>query len=292
MPHADSNGVRLYFEEAGRGAPIIFVHEFAGDLRSWEPQLRHFSRRYRCIAFNARGYPPSDVPKSRSQYSQVAAIEDIRSIMRHLRLAKAHIIGCSMGGYATLLFGLAYPRLAHSLTAIGAGSGSDPLQRKQFLAASAAAVDRYEEGGLAAALKPYMTQANRVQLMAKDPRAWAEFAAHFLEGSALGRAHTVRGVTMRRPSIYSLERGFARLAVPTHLIVGDEDEDPLGPNLFIKRVCAAARLTVVPSSGHVVNVEEPQIFNRITGDFLSLVDSGGWRPRGRPAARGATAKRQ
>src|SRR3954467_7806283 len=71
MPHATTDdGIRLYYEETGAGTPLIFVHEFAGDTRSWEPQVRHFARRYRCITFNARGYPPSDVPQTPSQYSQ------------------------------------------------------------------------------------------------------------------------------------------------------------------------------------------------------------------------------
>ena len=70
MPFVDSGGVRLAYEETGRGYPVIFVHEFAGDLESWEPQLAHFARRYRCVAFNARGYPPSDVPSDPDAYSQ------------------------------------------------------------------------------------------------------------------------------------------------------------------------------------------------------------------------------
>jgi pimeloyl-ACP methyl ester carboxylesterase len=71
MPElATDDGVKLHYEEAGSGSPIVFVHEFAGDARSWEPQLRHFSRRYRCIAYNARGYPPSDVPEDVERYSQ------------------------------------------------------------------------------------------------------------------------------------------------------------------------------------------------------------------------------
>src|ERR1700730_11465850 len=115
MPYADSNGVRLYYEEAGKGTPIVFVHEFAADLRSWEPQVRHFSRRYRCVAFNARGYPPSDVPKAKSAYSQRIAADDIANVMRHIGLINAHIIGCSMGGFATVHFGLNYPRMAKSL---------------------------------------------------------------------------------------------------------------------------------------------------------------------------------
>src|SRR2546430_1953866 len=134
MPHAAADdGVKLYYEEAGVGEPIVFVHEFAGDHRSWELQMRFFSRRYRCIAYNARGYPPSDVPKRWQVYSQNQAADDIENVMRHLRLRKAHIIGCSMGGFATVHFGLRHARLALSLTAIGVGYGSDSDKRKQFL---------------------------------------------------------------------------------------------------------------------------------------------------------------
>ncbi|HUN45026.1 MAG TPA: alpha/beta fold hydrolase, partial [Stellaceae bacterium] len=114
MPHLTADdGVRLYYEEVGSGTPIVFVHEFAGDHRSWEPQLRFFSRRYRCVAYNARGYPPSDVPADAQRYSQDRARDDIRSVLDALKLEKAHVVGLSMGGFATLHFGMHYPDRAH-----------------------------------------------------------------------------------------------------------------------------------------------------------------------------------
>jgi pimeloyl-ACP methyl ester carboxylesterase len=279
MPFARSNGVNLYYEEAGKGTPIVFVHEFSGDFRSWEAQLRHFSRRYHCIAFNARGYPPSEVPASVSKYSYQKAADDIASVMRHAGVGRAHIIGCSMGAYATLQFGLRYPRRALSLTPVGAGAGSDPRGRAQFTRASAATARSFLQDGLAPAMKKYRSAPNRIQLENKDPRGFREFFQRFAEHSALGHANTLRGVQMRRPTIYRFERQLARMQVPTHVVVGDEDESSLEPGLFIKRVCPAARLTIVPATGHVVNVEEPDFFNRITEDFLTLVDSGRWRPR-------------
>ena len=279
MPFANSKGVQLYYEEAGKGFPIVFVHEFAGDLRSWEPQLRYFSRRYRCIAFNARGYFPSDVPESVSQYSQAIAADDIANVMRDLGLRKAHIIGCSMGGYAALHFGLRYARLARSLTVIGAGYGSDPDKRAQFLRDTEVMARRFEELGTPEAIKTYQIGPARVQMQNKDPRAFREFCEQFAEHSAVGSANTLRGVQARRPTIYSLERGLARMKVPTHVISGDEDNQCLEPGIFIKRVCAAARLTVVAATGHAVNTEEPDLFNRITDEFLALVDSGQWQPR-------------
>jgi len=279
MPFAKSKDVQLYYEEAGKGFPIVFVHEFSHDLRSWEGQLRHFSRRYRCIAFNARGYPPSDVPGSASQYSQAIAADDIANVMRDLGVRRAHIIGCSMGGYATLHFGLRYARMARSLTVIGAGYGSDPDKRGQFLRDTEVMARRFNELGTPEAIKVYQIGPARVQLQNKDPRAFQEFCDEFAGHSALGSANTLRGVQARRPTIYSLARGLARMKVPTHIISGDEDNNCLEPGLFIKRVCPAARLTVVPATGHAVNIEEPGLFNRITGEFLSLVDSGRWRPR-------------
>ena len=279
MPYATSNGVRLYYEEAGKGTPIVFVHEFAGDLRSWEPQLRHFSRRYRCVAFNARGYPPSDVPAKVSQYSQAIATDDIANVMRDLGIRKAHIVGCSMGGYATLHFGLRYARMARSLTVIGAGYGSDPDKRAQFLRDTEVMARRFDELGTPEAITTYQIGPARVQLQNKDPRGFRELCEAFAEHSALGSANTLRGVQARRTTIYSLARGLARMKVPTHIISGDEDNQCLDPGVFIKRVCPVARLTVVPATGHAVNIEEPDLFNRLTDDFLALVDSGRWRPR-------------
>ena len=279
MPYANSKGVQLYHEEAGKGVPVVFVHEFAGDIRSWEPQLRYFSRRYRCIAFNARGYLPSAVPESVSQYSQAIAADDIANVMTDLGVRKAHIIGCSMGGYATLHFGLRHARMARSLTVIGAGYGSDPDKRAQFLKDNDVMARRFEELGTAEAISIYQIGPARVQYQNKDPRGFHEFCEEFAEHSALGSANTLRGVQGRRPTIYSLERGLARMKVPTHIVSGDEDNNCLEPGIFIKRVCPAARLTVVAATGHAVNVEEPDLFNSLTDDFLALVDSGRWRPR-------------
>jgi pimeloyl-ACP methyl ester carboxylesterase len=241
--------------------------------------VRHFSRRYRCIAFNARGYPPSDVPRAKSAYSQRIATDDIAHVMRHAGVASAHVIGCSMGAFATVHFGLAYPRMAKSLTAVGVGSGSDPGRIGQFRRDNAAMATRFLDLGMAEAIEAYQTGPTRVQLRNKDPRGFAEFCRQLAEHSALGSANTLRGVQMRRAPIYALERKLRQLKVPLHVIAGDEDDPCLEPGIFIKRVCPAARLTVIPATGHAVNLEEVDLFNRITADFLAQVDSGRWRPR-------------
>ncbi len=279
MPYANSGDARLYYEETGKGTPIVFVHEFADDLHSWEPQMRFFSRRYRCVAYNARGYPPSDVPKARSKYSQAIAADDIANVMQHLKLRKAHIIGCSMGGFATVHFGLRHAHLALSLTAVGVGYGSDPDKRQQFLNDNEVFARRLDELGMAEGVKPYQVGPARVQYQNKDPRGFAHFCAEFGKHDALGSANTLRGVQARRPTIYSLKRELAQLKAPLHVVTGDEDNNCLEPGIFIKRVCPSASLSVVPNTGHAVNLEEPDLFNRLTAEFLAQVDSGGWRPR-------------
>ena len=206
MPYIQSDGARLYYEAAGTGTPIVFLHEFSGDLWSWEKQIQHFSRRYRCIAFNARGYPPSDVPASPSRYSHKRAVDDVAVVMRHLRISKAHIVGCSMGSRTTLDFGLRYPRMATSLTMIGIGSGGDPRDSAAFTRDAEARAKLYEEGGLTEVLKRLRKADNRIQLKRKNPRAFEDFCSRFMQHSAKGSALITRQVMARRPSLFSMEK--------------------------------------------------------------------------------------
>lgn len=282
MPYATTrDGLRLYYEETGRGTPLVFVHEFTANLNSWEPQLRFFSRRYRCIAFNSRGYPPSDVPRARSRYSQAIVADDIGDILRHLGLRQAHVAGSAMGGNTVIHFGLRQPRRALSLTAINPGVGADPApgKRAQFLRDIATMADRFESMGVREALRDHRVGPSRVQFLNKDPRGFAEFGLRYGELSGTGLANTMRGVHAKRQPVQVLERGLRRLKVPLLAVIGDEDDKCLAPGVFIKRACRSAALSVVPWSGHLVNLEEPEFFNRLLLQFLTLVDSGRWRPR-------------
>ena len=280
MPYVQSDGAQLYYEEAGAGTPIVFAHEFSGDLWSWEKQIQHFSRRYRCIAFNARGYPPSEVPASLSRYSHKHAVDDIAVVMRHLRVSKAHIIGCSMGSRTTLDFGLTYPRMALSLTMIGIGSGGDPRNKAAFLRQTEARARLYEQGGLAAVLTGLRKAENRIQLKRKNPRAFEDFCRRFMLHSAPGCANITRRVQGSRVSLFSMEKPLRALKVPAHVIVGDEDPGAIDSGLFMKQVSPAVRLSVVPATGHLVNLEEPDLLHRLTEDFYALIESKQWRLRG------------
>jgi len=283
MPTARVNGVSLHYEEVGQGLPLVFVHEFAGDAQSWQPQMRFLGRRYRAIAFNARGYPPSEVPRDPGAYSQEQAAEDIRGFLDALGIAKAHVCGLSMGGYATLHFGLRHPGRALSLVVAGAGYGSVAAEREKFRQDSEATVRRFEADGMAKVAALYARGPSRVQFSDKDPAGWQEFHDRLAAGSAEGHALTMRGVQMKRPSVYALEAEMRRLEVPTLIMTGDEDDPCLEPAIFMKRAIRSSGLVVLPKSGHAINLEEPDAFNRAVLDFLTAVDAGRW-PLRNPAS--------
>ncbi|MBV8362432.1 MAG: alpha/beta hydrolase [Deltaproteobacteria bacterium] len=280
MPYVTADdSVKLYYEEAGEGFPIIFVHEFGGDYRSYEPQVRYFARRYRCIAYNARGYPPSDVPNDERQYSQERARDDVRAVLNGLRINQAHVIGISMGGFATLHFGMAYAERARSIVVGGCGYGAEPGKREQFQAEVEAAAARFETLGIEAAANSYALGATRVQLQNKDPRGWEEFRRMLTEHSACGSALTLRGVQKRRPSLFDLVEQMRQIRVPTLIVTGDEDDPCIEASILMKRVIPSAALVMLPRSGHAINLEEPALFNQFIEQFFHQVESGRWQLR-------------
>jgi pimeloyl-ACP methyl ester carboxylesterase len=279
MPYANTkDGTRLFYEEAGSGNPVIFIHEFAGDHRSWEPQMRFFARYFRCITYAARGFPPSDIPDGPERYSQNHARDDVVAVLDHLKIERAHVVGLSMGGFAALHVGLAYPQRARSLVIAGCGYGAEPDKKEKFRAECDAAAASFEADWTEAA-KKYALGPTRVQFQNKDPRGWAEFAQQLAEHSPKGQALTMRGVQMRRPSLYELTDGMKKINVPTLIVIGDEDDPCLEPALLMKRSIATSGLVVLPRAGHTINIEDPEAFNRALFEFFLLVDEGRCTPR-------------
>jgi pimeloyl-ACP methyl ester carboxylesterase len=278
------DGVKLFYDEAGTGTPVLFVHEFAGDHRSWEPQVRYFSRNYRCIAYNARGYPPSDVPEDWQGYSQARVRDDVRAVLDALKIQRAHIVGLSMGAFATLHFGFAYPERALSLTVAGGGTGAHPADYRRFQEDARRNAELMRREGMAGFAATYGHGPSRLQLQRKDPRGFAEFVRQLTEHSAAGSANTMQGYQGRRPSLYELTAEMARLELPVLLMTGDEDEPCLEASLLMKRAIRRAGLAIFPRSGHPINLEEPALFNQLLETFFHQVESGRWEARDARAA--------
>lgn len=274
-----SDGVKLYYEETGSGKPILFIHEFSGDYRAWELQVRYFSRRYRCITFNARGYPPSEVPPDVEKYSQRRAVDDARDALDHLRIDKAHVVGLSMGGFAAMHFGIHYPQRALSIVIGGVGFGAEPGKAAQFRAEVEIVAQRWLDEGAKKFAPIYGAGPGREQLESKDPRGYKEFIEQLSEHSALGAANTLRGVQSRRPSPFELEAELKQVEVPALITHGDEDRGALRTGVFLKEAMPSAGLAVLPKTGHTMNLEEPALFNQILHEFFTTVESGRWMLR-------------
>jgi 3-oxoadipate enol-lactonase len=280
MPYATTpDNVRLYYEEVGQGLPILFVHEFASDHRGWEPQLREFGKRYRCIAYSARGYTPSDVPADPQAYSYQHVMGDAVAVLDHLKIERAHLIGLSMGGYTALQVALNHPQRVRSLVLAGTGSGSERWYTEDFHKHSRELGDLFEREGSARVAASYGMGPSRVPFLLKDPRGFAEFTKRLAEHDPKGSAHTSRGFQGARPSLYDFTRDITELTTPALIVVGDEDARCIEPALFLKDTLAASGLVVMPKTGHVVNLEEPDLFNAVVGDFLTRVEAGRWGPR-------------
>lgn len=279
MPYITApDGVRLYYEEVGTGVPVVFVHEYAGDYRTWEPQLRYFSRSHRCITYSQRGYPPSDVPKEASRYGQDIAREDVIALLDALKINKAHIVGHSMGAYTALHVGIHAPKRCISVVAAGCGWGSspDPEKREAMKALAAETAKTFTDEGIAAAAAKYADAPMRQTQKNKDPRGWAEFARMLAQHSAEGHAYTMLSLQLKRPTLWDMEAQLKKFSLPLLVIVGDEDEPCLDGSLFLKRTVSTAGLLVIPRSSHNIPPEEPAAFNAACAELFAAAESGRW----------------
>lgn len=276
MPTATLDGTSIAYTEAGSGLPIVFCHEFAGSIESWEQQTGYFSRRYRAVAYNAKGYPPSGVPDRWEEHTWERQVRVLLELLDHIGAERAHICGLSMGAYTAVQFALAHPERCVGVVAAGVGTGSaDPAA---FLRESEERAALLEANGMAG-MEAYLAGLTRIRFREKDPAGWERFAALFRAHSPRGSANTLRGFQGRRPSIYDFEADLARLSVPLLVICGDEDDPCIEPSLFLKRVVPNCGLAFLPHTGHACNLEEPAAFNALVAEFLAQAEAGRWGPR-------------
>ena len=280
MPYAvTSDHVRLYFEETGSGTPIVFLHEFAADHTNWEPQMRYFARGHRCIAYSARGYTPSDVPPSPDAYSYRHFYTDALAVLDHLGIARAHLVGLSMGSYSSLQIALNASDRALSMTLAGVGSGSNLDNLEAYRTQCRATAEQFATIGSAEVAKVTREAPGRIPFLVKDPRGHADFYGALARHDSRGSANTMRGFQGGRPSIYTQTEAIRKVPTPALIICGDEDDSCVEPSLFLKRQLPAAGLTFFPKSGHVLNLEEPALFNDMVERFIALVEAGRWPVR-------------
>ncbi len=290
MPIVDCAGAKLFYEETGTGDAIVWIHEFCADYRTWEQQVRRFSRDYRCVTYNARGYPPSFVPEDPAAYGYEHQRDDLIRLMDALGIEKAHLVGLSMGAYTGIQVALAHPDRVLSLVFSSGGAQisselpSDATaacqdSRDDFMHQIDVAAERIRQEGMDATARVAALGATRVQLQDKDVRGWLEFRTQMSEHSPLGTALTLAHFQARRPPLSDFEQQLRELDVPVLLAVGDEDDPVIEVNLFLKRTLPRAGLWMQPKTGHGINLEEPGEYNRRVADFISSVERGAWHRR-------------
>lgn len=285
MPYVNSGDTRLYYEEEGHGTPIVFLHEMTGDLRVWEHQIRYFSRFYRCIAFNARGYAPSDIPTEPGAYSQAQAAADVAAVIDGLGLDRPHVVGLSMGGYTALHVGIRYAQKVRSLVVAGCGHGSARDAQAIWAQQAREYAEMLDRDGMAAVAGRYSHSPYRVQFRDKNRRGWQEWATNLADHDPRGLAMSVREVQGKRPSVLDLENELRAMSLPVLLVAGDEDEPVLEMNLYMKRSIQGSGLLILPKTGHAVNSEEVARFNLEVADFFHRVELGRWTQRSDEAIR-------
>jgi pimeloyl-ACP methyl ester carboxylesterase len=280
-----TDGTNLYYEEAGTGTPVVFVHEFAGDYRTWEPQMRYFSRAHRCVTYSQRGYPPSDVPDDPARYGQDIARDDVITVMGALGIERAHVVGHSMGAYTALHVGINQPQRCISVTAAGCGWGSlpDPAAREAMRKLAANTAKMFTEKGMVEAASIYGDGPTRNTQKHKDPRGYAEFIRMLSEHSAQGHALTMAMLQAKRPTLWDMADDLKKFAVPLLIICGDEDDTCLEGSVFLKRTVPTAGLLVIPRSGHTITSEEPDAVNTALADLFAAAEAGRWLAHKPPA---------
>lgn len=277
MPTLAVNGVDIYYEEVGSGAPILFLHEFAGDYRSWEPQMRVFGRWYRAITISYRGYPGSSVPKTAGEYSHDILMDDISGVRDALDIDQAHLCGCSIGANASIAFSTLYPERCRSVCAIGVGHGSVKGEERQkviedFTSRAAAIL----EGGMEAVVEKQSNGVSRLPMKMRDPRGHEEYWQRFLEHAPEGSAYTALGVPPKRPNFYDIEDAVKKVDVPVLIMLGDQDANCIEGSWFLKKTMPRAGLMSFAMGGHVLNLEDPDLFNKAYLEFLTAVEADTW----------------
>jgi pimeloyl-ACP methyl ester carboxylesterase len=279
MPHISArDGTRLYYEEAGEGTPVVFVHEYAGDWRTFEPQMRFFSRSHRCVTYSQRGYPPSDVPGDGAKYSQDIFRDDVIAVMDALKIGKSHVVGHSMGASTALHVGIRYPNRCLSVTAAGCGYGSSPVSEavEEARAASRETGKMFAAETMAVAAARYGDGPTRQAHKNKDPRGYAQFIRMLSEHSSLGHSLVMLNLQAKRPTLWEMEADLKKFSVPLLVLVGDEDEWCVDASVYLRRIVPTAGLCIIPRSGHTITGEEPAAFNAALADLIEASEAGRW----------------
>ena len=259
-----ADGVEIYYESEGTGAPILFVHEFGGDYRSWARQVADLKSDHRCISYSARGFWPSAAPDDRSLYGQPQSSSDLVALMDHLELAQVHLVGTSMGSFTSLDVALSNPARVLSLTLVGNSSGPrDAAERKQYRQNWVGEEVRLREvHGQAGAVEVLRQDPAYRDFQANDPRGWEVYASNLAEQPVHSAIHILMTLHWNRISLFDQADRIRAFPRPVLLVTGAEDYYLVGEtNQFLEQTLPHCRHLRFEQTGHLANIEHAPQFN-------------------------------
>ena len=272
MPVTKVLGVNINYEDIGDGYPILLMHGFSSNLQSWDEQVPALQDKYRVVRFDSRGHGGSESPDDPAEYSQEILVEEALHLMDTLHLDKVNACGLSMGGNVALNLAIHHPDRVHAaiIASTGAGSSADDGFINEFKILT----DMLDKGDLASFTEALMASPLSATFQKLRPDLVEYTKERAKSNNSRGLANTIRGVQMKRNSILTLKDKLKNLDVPSLVVVGEYDAPCVEPANFMGRHIPRSYLAVFPETGHIVNQERPEDFNRAMINFLNDVESG------------------
>ncbi|MDQ3712246.1 MAG: alpha/beta hydrolase [Acidobacteriota bacterium] len=256
-------GIKMSYEDAGKGIPFVLIHGHPFDRSMWSEQTAVFGSKYRIIAPDLRGYGESEILSDKTMLEEFA--RDITALLDKLKVENIILCGLSMGGQILFEFYRLFPQRVRALILADTFAQLDDAERKQA---------RYDtaERLLNEGMHDYAEEVLPKMIAPKTIREQPKVAAHVLSmmrgTSPKGAAAALRG-RAERPDYTAL---LAQINVPTLVVVGSEDEfTPVSDAEFMRQRIPASQLVVIEGAGHMPNLENPVEFNRVVGKFLKTL---------------------
>jgi pimeloyl-ACP methyl ester carboxylesterase len=250
----------LAWEEAGRGAPVVFLHAFPLNRKMWAPQVAALAAGYRVITPDFRGHGESGVAEEDSTMERLA--EDARGLLDHLKLERVVLGGLSMGGYVAFAFLRRWPERVRALILADTRASADTEEARKGRYATADLTEREGSVAIAEMMVPKLLAPGTLE---RKPEVVAAVRQMILEASPAGIAHALRGMAAR-PASFDL---LPQIKCPTLIVVGEEDGlTPPADSEAMATAVPKSTLVKIPDAGHLSNLEQEERFNQAILDFL------------------------
>jgi pimeloyl-ACP methyl ester carboxylesterase len=278
MPYArTTDGFKLYYEEHGRqGSAVVLAYGIGGNTEMWDVNVAALSAKHRLVLWEPRGHARSDSPEDPAKVSFARWALDLRDVLDHLKLRRAHVGGLSLGAGIATRFTLRFPGRVTSLLVTNSSSAAGlPLSVDNIVMRAQSIKITLDKGMDAMAEYAMEANPNLVERLRIDPGAREEFYEEYRRLSPIGYANSLRALL----AMDHITDDLPKIRVPVLLIGGDRDPS-LAPMKVMKRKIRGSKLVVLSPASHFANRDQPQAWNRTALAFLAAVDKPAPRRRG------------